>query len=147
MKKSFSMLLVVLLISALSLAACGGDAAEEPDAEAGDRPEPPAEFASLEYPHPDPNEEVLASGEQLYLNYCASCHGNEGAGDGPAAAALNPAPADLAETGDQASPQYMYWRISEGGAFAPFNSSMPAFDGVLNEDQIWAVVAYIQAFD
>jgi len=29
-----------------------------------------------------------ASGKDMYLNYCASCHGKDGAGNGPAAPAL-----------------------------------------------------------
>lgn len=36
-----------------------------------------------------------ATGQQLYLRYCASCHGTSGRGDGPLAASLSPAPADL----------------------------------------------------
>jgi mono/diheme cytochrome c family protein len=36
-----------------------------------------------------------ASGAVLYRQYCASCHGVDGRGDGPAAAALSPPPTDL----------------------------------------------------
>jgi mono/diheme cytochrome c family protein len=35
------------------------------------------------------------SGSALYGSYCASCHGREGKGDGPIAANLRTAPADL----------------------------------------------------
>lgn len=35
------------------------------------------------------------AGKQLYLQYCASCHGTDGRGDGPAAAALKTPPTDL----------------------------------------------------
>ena len=35
------------------------------------------------------------SGKQMYTDYCAPCHGGAGKGDGPAASALKPAPADL----------------------------------------------------
>jgi mono/diheme cytochrome c family protein len=35
------------------------------------------------------------SGEILYRRYCASCHGVDGRGDGPAAGALSPPPTDL----------------------------------------------------
>jgi mono/diheme cytochrome c family protein len=38
-------------------------------------------------------------GALLYQRYCASCHGAEGRGDGPAAAALEPAPIDLTRLG------------------------------------------------
>jgi len=34
-------------------------------------------------------------GRDLYMRYCASCHGISGRGDGPAAEALQPRPADL----------------------------------------------------
>ena len=36
-----------------------------------------------------------ASGEQMYKNYCAVCHGNDGKGNGPAADALKVPPSDL----------------------------------------------------
>ena len=36
-----------------------------------------------------------ASGKAMFKAYCASCHGESGKGDGPAAPALNTAPSDL----------------------------------------------------
>jgi len=36
-----------------------------------------------------------ATGEEMYTNYCAACHGKDAKGDGPAARALKAAPADL----------------------------------------------------
>jgi len=36
-----------------------------------------------------------ASGQEMFRAYCASCHGVEGAGDGPAAPALKMPPTDL----------------------------------------------------
>ena len=35
------------------------------------------------------------SGQQFFVNYCASCHGLEGRGDGPLASELRVAPANL----------------------------------------------------
>jgi mono/diheme cytochrome c family protein len=41
-------------------------------------------------------DQVLAEmGAELYVQYCASCHGDEARGDGPAAGALKTRPADL----------------------------------------------------
>ena len=37
----------------------------------------------------------LASGKETFLKYCASCHGEDGKGNGPAAIALKPPPSDL----------------------------------------------------
>ena len=37
----------------------------------------------------------ITSGKKIFANYCASCHGIDGKGNGPAAAALKPAPTDL----------------------------------------------------
>jgi mono/diheme cytochrome c family protein len=36
-----------------------------------------------------------ASGKEMFLKYCASCHGEDGKGNGPAAIALKPPPSDL----------------------------------------------------
>ena len=41
-------------------------------------------------PHTSP-----ASGEEMYVAYCASCHGSDGRGGGPVAAALKAPPPDL----------------------------------------------------
>lgn len=39
----------------------------------------------------------LASGRELYVAYCASCHGLDGRGDGPAAEAMKMRPRDLTQ--------------------------------------------------
>jgi mono/diheme cytochrome c family protein len=52
-----------------------------------------------------------ASGEQMYNSYCAACHGKDGKGGGPAAAALKTAPTDLttlAQKNGGKSPQTMF---------------------------------------
>lgn len=36
-----------------------------------------------------------ASGREMFMSYCAACHGKDAKGNGPAATALNVAPADL----------------------------------------------------
>lgn len=38
-----------------------------------------------------------ASGEEMFKAYCASCHGQDGKGAGPAASALKQAPSNLTE--------------------------------------------------
>lgn len=36
-----------------------------------------------------------ASAQDMYISYCAACHGKDGKGDGPAASALKVSPPDL----------------------------------------------------
>jgi mono/diheme cytochrome c family protein len=38
-----------------------------------------------------------SSGREMYMAYCASCHGSTGTGNGPAAPALKTAPTDLTQ--------------------------------------------------
>jgi len=90
------------------------------------------------------SEETLALGEELYAANCASCHGTEGYGDGPAGANLDPAPAVLAHSGMMMADDYLYWRISEGGSEQPFNSAMPAWGTTFSEEQIWQLVSYLR---
>ena len=47
-----------------------------------------------------PNPELMARGELLYAQSCATCHGPEGKGDGPAGLSLNPRPRDFTRNGD-----------------------------------------------
>jgi mono/diheme cytochrome c family protein len=83
-----------------------------------------------------------ASGKDMFISYCASCHGKDAKGDGPAADALKQLPADLTilakrnggkypmdkvtsilrgqtklmAHGDQEMPVWgpVFWRISQG---------------------------------
>src|SRR5512138_275413 len=68
---------------------------------------------------------------------CVACHGPSGKGDGPAASALNPPPADLAKVGEDATDDRLLWHISNG---VP-GSAMPAWKGVLTDEQIWQVIS------
>jgi len=140
MKKTVWTLFIVLIVGAMALSACGGG--NGGNGAAGDYPDPPAEFASLTNPF-EGQADAAAAGQELYITNCASCHGNTGAGDGPAAAALDPAPANLQQVAAQTTPAFQYWIIHEGGAAAGLSPSMVAYNGILSEDQIWQIVTYI----
>ncbi len=104
----------------------------------------PAEYAGLTNPILA-DETSLARGAETYANLCATCHGDGGMGDGPAGASLDPAPAPIAHTSQMLGDDYLFWRISEGGAMEPFNSAMIAWKGSLDEEARWDVVNYIRA--
>ncbi|MGB7151639.1 MAG: c-type cytochrome [Terriglobales bacterium] len=47
-----------------------------------------------------------ASGHDMFVSYCASCHGKDAKGDGPAASALKVPPADLTALAKQNGGKY-----------------------------------------
>jgi mono/diheme cytochrome c family protein len=96
--------------------------------------------------NPVPAEQAsLDRGAELYSTLCASCHGDGGMGDGPAGANLDPAPAPVAHSSQMLGDDMLFWRVSEGGAMAPFNSAMPAWKGSLDEQARWDVINYVRA--
>lgn len=134
MKKTFGIVLVVAVLSALVLTACGGGGATTIT-----RVDPPADYASKTSPGGD-----AAAGEVIFTTNCVSCHGETGLGDGPAGAALDPAPGNLQTASKDASDAYLFWIISEGGAAASRSASMASYKSVLSEADIWNVIAYIK---
>lgn len=86
-----------------------------------------------------------ASGAAGFAQHCASCHGAQGRGDGPLSDTGWPAASDLTRLPAPAvADDYLFSRIHEGGGFFPFNSSMPALGGALEDDEIWRIAAYVQ---
>jgi high-affinity iron transporter len=82
----------------------------------------------------------LAHGAEVYRANCASCHGDQGRGDGPLAAGLDPAPSNLTDwpaLSDQ-SPLDFYRRINIGVV----GTAMPAFEERLPARDRWAVALY-----
>jgi hypothetical protein len=53
-------------------------------------------------------------------------------------------PQNLAENQSQLSDSYLFWRISEGGLMDPFYSLMPAWRGLLDEEEIWQIITYVR---
>lgn len=100
----------------------------------------PDEYTGLTAP--EATDESTLRGAEIYKTNCASCHGDTGAGDGAAGAALNPLPAPIGHTTQMLADDLLFYRVSEGGA--PFQTSMPAWKGVLTEEQIWDVIAYVR---
>ncbi len=105
----------------------------------------PTPYNSLSNPLPR-TRETVERGATVYAENCASCHGATGAGDGEAGRTLSPPPGNLAWLAQMPMVDwdpFMYWTVAEGGA--QFGSAMPAFKDVLSKDDMWAVIAYIQA--
>lgn len=125
-------LFVVLVLAGFVLAACGGGGA---DAVATLAPVP-SEYAGLTNPL---GADAAVDGANVFKTNCETCHGPQGHGDGPAGVALDPKPKNLAELQTTASDDYLYWRINTGKE----GTSMVAWKGVLTDEQIWQVIAFV----
>ncbi|MGA2712553.1 MAG: cytochrome c [Bryobacteraceae bacterium] len=60
----------------------------------------------------DLNDNNVVSGAELYRMYCAVCHGTDGKGNGPAAAAPKYRPPDLTAIGRRNGGQFPEFRIA-----------------------------------
>lgn len=104
----------------------------------------PEDYAGLINPL-TADEIDLSAAADIYAANCATCHGDGGMGDGPAAASLDPAPAAIAHTSQMLGDDYLFWRISEGGNMDPFNSAMPGWEASFDEETRWELVLYMRA--
>ena len=88
----------------------------------------------------------VEQGKKLYGQFCVSCHGQSGKGDGPAAAALNPKPRDHTdkEAMSKLSDDDLLKVIKNGGASVGKSPLMPAWGASLKDDQIKDVIAYVR---
>src|SRR5215510_10143184 len=56
-------------------------------------------------------KEVAAAGRPIYEQYCASCHGRGGKGDGGAISLLTIKPADLTQLSKRNGGTYPFWQV------------------------------------
>lgn len=85
------------------------------------------------------NAATVAQGKKVAEVNCVSCHGAKGKGDGPAAVALNPKPADWTSKRVQAmSDGEILWKLSTG------RGAMPSWIFLPEKDR-WAMVRYIRS--
>lgn len=94
-------------------------------------------------------EEHYKEGRRVYYQNCLPCHGDLLDGRGYYAHAFNPPPLPFdGGTIGQLSEAFVFWRIAKGGPGlpregTPWNSAMPAWESVLTEEQIWAVIIFL----
>jgi mono/diheme cytochrome c family protein len=121
----------------LLLSACGTSESGSNFSSAEVLPTVPPEYAGLTNPL---GGEAAERGAVTFQSTCASCHGEQGYGNGVASASLNPPPKNLVELKAQVDDDYLYWKISDGD----LGTAMLAWKGILTEEQIWELVSFIR---
>ena len=95
-----------------------------------------------EFPNPiEADAASVESGSVIFAANCATCHGENGEGDGPAAEGLEKKPADLHESHVQ--------ELSDGAIFYIVTPGIPdtpmvAWENVLSEEERWQVVNFLR---
>lgn len=81
------------------------------------------------------DEKAIALGKYAYSENCARCHGLDGISGGIAP--------DLRALDDGIEGDEWFMERSRGGAVRNGNVYMPPFEGVLNQEAMWAIRAYL----
>jgi len=132
MKKEF---FVVLSVVMMLLAGCAGSGSVSE--EVATLAPVSSEYVGMTNPL---GVDAAESGVKIFKTNCATCHGEQGHGDGPAGATLDPAPKNLAELQVIATDDYLFWRISTGKP----GTSMVGWKGILSDEEIWQIVSFIR---
>ena len=88
----------------------------------------------------------IANGKALYLEHCASCHGNEGKGDGPDAKDLNPKPRNHTDGNfmNRLRDNYLFTVVKNGGQAVGKSDQMPGWGNILSDPDITDVIAFVR---
>ncbi len=88
--------------------------------------------------------EDMARGRTVYVTRCAPCHGPQGGGDGPAAAAITPKPRNFrdAEFWNGRTRAQLRLVVRDGRP----GTMMAPFAGVLSDGDIEEVATYVESF-
>ncbi len=90
----------------------------------------------------EPTPELISKGKDLYKSTCASCHGDDGKGDGVASVALNPKPRDFHSLDGWTNGRTFYdfyKSVNDGVA----GTGMTAYEFISPEDRV-AIIQYIR---
>ncbi|HYG62651.1 MAG TPA: cytochrome c [Thermoanaerobaculia bacterium] len=81
---------------------------------------------------------MIRQGLVLYHEMCAACHGAPGVAISAIGQGLNPPPPELASEAEE--PGELFWVTKHGIKM----TGMPAFGVTLDDEELWAIVAFLQ---
>ena len=93
-------------------------------------------------PYPFPmNDAATVAGAKLYMQNCAVCHGSGVGEESNISKGMYVQPPQLNKHGVDDDPEgETYWKIEHGIRF----TGMPSFAGILTEEQIWQLTAFLK---
>ena len=117
---------------------------DRPEAQADELAFLPEGWRTLTDLPPD-SEELRRKGASLFTRACAPCHGSDGRGDGSAAAACDPKPADFLDGKrlEKHSDPFLFYRITKGKP----HTCMPAFSTTLSRGDRLVLVRHLRNLD
>jgi mono/diheme cytochrome c family protein len=83
---------------------------------------------------------LVSRGAQCYRDKCAQCHGGPGVAQAEIGRSMQPLPGPLVDASARWQPQELYWIARNGIKM----SGMPAWQHRLPDDDLWALVAFMQ---
>jgi mono/diheme cytochrome c family protein len=86
-----------------------------------------------------------SQGKHLFDQYCSTCHGDAGQGDGQNASNLNPPPPDLTKSKSVADPAYLRRVIAEGSAAVGRSPLSPPWGRSLSAQEIDYLTLYCRS--
>jgi mono/diheme cytochrome c family protein len=128
---------LVALMVALGLAGCHRQAAAPPSEPMLAAIRADERNAGLTY--------AEAQGRLLFGHYCATCHGDEGKGDGQNASNLHPSPPDLTAPTASADAVFLRRVIAQGSASVGRSPLSPPWGRSLRAQEIDNLVLYCRA--
>lgn len=83
-----------------------------------------------------------------YHSFCASCHGDTGAGNGSAAVGFDPAPANFTDCAKMKmrSDEFLYEVVAKGGSAEGLSRTMPGWSEAFTDSEIHGLVEYLKSF-
>jgi mono/diheme cytochrome c family protein len=97
----------------------------------------------------NPAAETRTRGRNVFMHYCAICHGDTGQGDGFNSSNLEVAPRDFSnpEFWQRSTDDHLLLVVSNGGPAVGRSVLMPAWGRTLTDRELHDVVTYLRAFD
>ena len=86
------------------------------------------------------------AGQEIYVQYCALCHGPQGKGDGSLSANLDPKPRNHTDGAymNALSDAHLLKVIGDGGASVGLSPIMPPWKAILSAQQIQDLVGFVR---